>query len=81
MEPPLCPAFKVTRDEMKEQSFLAFVKDTFRRHPNLPAFKIVPPTGWSPTQTDMELDGMVIATPIQQLVRMLHLHDMPVLAT
>lgn len=77
----MCPAFKVTRDDMKEQSFIAFVKDTFRRHPNLPAFKIIPPNGWNPTQKDAELDGMVIGTPIQQLVRISHLLSVPVLPT
>lgn len=76
MEAPICPAFKVTREDMKEQSFLEFVKAKFRQHRNLPAFKIVPPIGWNPTQEDSELDSMVIGTPIQQLVRKF-LHDMP----
>lgn len=76
MEAPMCPAFKITREDMKEQSFLAFVKAKFRQHPNLPAFKIVPPIGWTATQEGSELDSIVIGTPIQQLVRKF-LHDMP----
>lgn len=72
----MCPAFKVTREEMKEQSFIAFVKEKFRQHPDLPAFKIVPPIGWNPTRKETDLDSMVIGTPIQQLVRMSSL-DVP----
>ena len=68
---PLCPAFKPTKTEMKTQRFLDFVQKVFRDQPHLPAFKIVPPSDWNPTKTDIDVDSLVIGTPIQQLVRSL----------
>lgn len=68
---PLCPAFKPTKTEMKTQRFVDFVQKVFRDQPHLPAFKIVPPSDWKPTKTDIDVDSLVIGTPIQQLVRSL----------
>lgn len=66
---PMCPSFKLTKTEMKTQRFLDFVQKVFREQPHLPAFKIMPPSDWNPTKTDIDVDSLVIGTPIQQLVR------------
>ena len=69
MDAPECPSFKVTRDQLKNTDFLTFVQKTFREHPDLPMFKIVPPSDWSPTKRRPNLDQLIIQTPIKQLVR------------
>jgi hypothetical protein len=66
---PMCPSYKLTQTDMKSQSFLDFVQRVFRENPDLPAFKITPPVDWNPTKTDVDVDSLVIGTPIQQLVR------------
>jgi hypothetical protein len=66
---PLCPSFKLTTTDMQSQRFLDFVQRVFREEPDLPAFKITPPSDWNPTKTDIDVDRLVIGTPIQQLVR------------
>jgi hypothetical protein len=69
MDVPLCPSFHLSREQLKATDLLNFVQKVFREQPNLPAFKIVPPKDWSPTQRRPNLDELVIQTPIKQLVR------------
>lgn len=69
MDAPECPAFHLTREQLKATDFVSFVQNVFREQPDLPAFKIVPPKDWSPTQRRPNLDELRIQTPIKQLVR------------
>jgi hypothetical protein len=72
MDAPVCPSFYLTREQLKATDFLSFVQRVFREQPDLPAFKIVPPTDWKPTQRRPNLDELTIQTPIKQLVRATH---------
>ncbi len=51
------------------RSFTEFVSEVFRRDPDLPCFKVVPPEGWSASRIGPhDLDSVVIKTPIRQHV-------------
>lgn len=69
MDAPTCPSYHLTREQLKSTDFLSFVQRVFRERPDLPAFKIVPPVDWKPTQRRPKLDELTIQTPIKQLVR------------
>ena len=69
MDAPTCPSYHITREQLKSTDFLSFVQRVFREQPDLPAFKIVPPVDWKPTQRRPNLDELTIQTPIKQLVR------------
>jgi hypothetical protein len=69
MDAPVCPTFKLTRHDLEAKDFVSFAAQVFRDQPDLPLFKIQPPTGWGPTDPKNTLEDLVIHTPIQQLVR------------
>lgn len=69
MDVPEVPSFHLTREQLRSTDFLTFVQGVFREQPDLPAFKIVPPVDWKPTQRRPNLDELMIQTPIKQLVR------------
>ncbi|PSC73626.1 Jumonji domain-containing [Micractinium conductrix] len=62
-----CPTFRPTRAAF-ERPFCDFVKEVFRKHPDLPCFKVVPPAGWKPRRRSPDLDKIRINTPIKQHV-------------
>jgi hypothetical protein len=64
-----CPSFTLRKSQMQDEGFLEFVQRVFHDRPDIPAFKIIPPANWNPTDSDIDVDNLVIGTPIQQLVR------------
>ncbi|GIL44927.1 hypothetical protein Vafri_2378 [Volvox africanus] len=64
----VCPVFRPTREEF-EQPFCDYVRKIFKKQPDLPMFKVVPPRGWRPRRTPFpDLRKVQINVPIRQHV-------------
>ncbi|KAG2489039.1 hypothetical protein HYH03_012477 [Edaphochlamys debaryana] len=67
-EHQMCPVFRPSKEEF-EQPFSDYVRKIFRRNPNLPMFKVVPPKGWKPRRAPFpDLRQVTINVPIRQHV-------------
>jgi [histone H3]-trimethyl-L-lysine9/36 demethylase len=66
--PEWCLTLRPTREEFSVP-FATYVRRVFRKHPDLPMFKVVPPEGWAPRAKPFpKLEQVAIATPIKQHV-------------
>lgn len=66
--PEWCLTLRPTREEFSVP-FSTYVRRVFRKHPDLPMFKVVPPEGWAPRAKPFpKLESVAIACPIKQHV-------------
>lgn len=63
-----CPILRPSKAQFNKP-FLTFVSDYFKKHPEVPVIKVVPPKGYTPRQSVYDLDDTVIEVPIEQRVR------------
>lgn len=61
------PTLRPTRAQF-ERPFVDFVREQFRKHPEWPCFKVIPPAGWKPTKKRINWEDIRIQTPIKQHV-------------
>ncbi|KAG2450697.1 hypothetical protein HYH02_004535 [Chlamydomonas schloesseri] len=62
----MCPVFHPTREEF-DVPFCEYVRKVFRKHPDMPMFKVVPPKGWKPRRAPFpDLRNVQINVPIRQ---------------
>mmetsp|Transcript_18452 Transcript_18452/g.39647 ORF Transcript_18452/g.39647 Transcript_18452/m.39647 type:complete len:650 (+) Transcript_18452:443-2392(+) len=67
-DPVWCPVYKPSRQDF-QRPFLEYIGEIFRKNPDLPMFKVVPPPGWRPRRTKFpDLKTVKINTPIRQHV-------------
>ena len=67
-ETDACPILRPTKAQF-EKPFLKYASDYFRKNPNVPIIKVVPPAGFKARSKPYELDQLTIDTPIEQRVR------------
>eukprot|EP00198_Chlamydomonas_reinhardtii_P002200 XP_001691536.1 predicted protein [Chlamydomonas reinhardtii] len=62
----MCPVFRPSREEF-DVPFCEYVRKVFRKHPDMPMFKVVPPKGWKPRRAPFpDLRNVQINVPIRQ---------------
>ena len=63
-----CPVLRPSKAQF-DKPFLNYVSDFFKKNPEVPVIKVVPPKGYKPRQGPYDMDLTVIETPIEQRVR------------
>lgn len=63
-----CPVLRPSKAQF-DKPFLNYVSDYFKKNPEVPVIKVVPPKGYKPRRGPYDMDRTVIDTPIEQRVR------------
>ena len=63
-----CPVLRPSKAQF-DKPFLNYVSDFFKKNPEVPVIKVVPPKGYKPRRGPYDMDLTVIETPIEQRVR------------
>ena len=63
-----CPVLRPSKAQF-DKPFLIYVSDYFKKNPEVPVIKVVPPKGYKPRPGPYDMDRTVIETPIEQRVR------------
>ncbi|GAX79223.1 hypothetical protein CEUSTIGMA_g6663.t1 [Chlamydomonas eustigma] len=67
-EPTWCPTHRPTKQDF-QRPFAEYVAEVFAKQPDLPMFKVCPPTGWRARRSRFpDLKDIEISTPIRQNV-------------
>lgn len=62
-----CPVLRPSKAQFNKP-FLTFVSDYFKKNPDVPVIKVVPPKGYRPRQSGYNQDDTMIEVPIEQRV-------------
>ena len=62
-----CPVLHPSKAQF-EKPFFKYVSDYFKKNPDTPIIKVVPPKGYKARQGSYDLDNTVIEVPIEQRV-------------
>jgi len=62
-----CPVLRPTKAQFS-RPFESFVSEYFRKNPEVPMVKVIPPKGYTPRKAEYPTD-LKIDTPIEQRVR------------